>query len=446
MVEKSPYAVLNVNKGATEEEIKASYIDLVKRYDPEKHTERFMIIQKAYKALNDPVRRASIDVFTINAVKGEFSVADDERTDRPEEEITPQVESTKKAHEANPADMAARGEYFRALMRRSHARMSRKMWSEAISDWTSILRLDPTHLRARNNLLFAYITLGYQYSLHGLYEEALELWERALRMNPDNVKTLQNLAIAADNIADGERSRRYWNEVLKRWKASLEESPDDAYLRQSLIEVHKKLGGSALADSSSHAAESNGAPQPGAEMTPHERSTMAAEQYREILKLNPNDFDAHFQIAQVYMEEHRWAEASTELQKLHEKHPKNVEALNLLGWAQLNDSQHDKAFKTWQRSLSIDPKNTSTRDNIIRARLEVGKRLREQSIYMKAIVHFKELLKFLPKSPEVHYEIGMTYLEQGDKRSALNAFNKVLQLDAKNKNAKKAISELRLRE
>lgn len=436
MAQKNAYAVLNLQKGSSDDEIKTAYIELVKRFDPEKHTERFMVIQKAYKTLTDPGRRASVDAFTFNPVKGEFSFADDERSEKTEEALTGEVDTHFRAFDPTAPDPDKRSAYFRALMRRSFIRMQRKMWSEAISDWTTILRLDPTHLRARNNLLFAYITLGYQYSLHGLHEESIELWERALKMNPDNLKTLHNLAIAADEIGDKERARRYWTEVVARWRAMLDDHPDDEYLRHSIIEVHKKLGGEALqkVGSTKDDEEASGA------------ASRAAEEYREVLKLNPDDFDAQFQIAQAFMEEHRWAEAIVELEKLHAKHPKNVEVLNLLGWAAINEGQHDRAFKTWQRSLALDPKNTATRDNIIRARLEVGKRLREQGIFMKAIVHFKELLKFLPKSPEVHYEIGVTYNLQGDKRSALNAFNKVLQLDSKNKNAKKAISELRLRD
>ena len=72
MPEQNAYAVLNLRKGATEQEIKHAYVELVKRYDPEKHTERFMVIQNAYERLRDPEKRAKEDVFTYNYVKGEF--------------------------------------------------------------------------------------------------------------------------------------------------------------------------------------------------------------------------------------------------------------------------------------------------------------------------------------------------------------------------------------
>lgn len=429
---KNAYAILNVGKDATDDELRAAHIEMVKRFDPEKHTERFMQIQKAYKLLGDPIQRARLDIEIFTPVRGEFSFADDEKTEQELDALSGDVARAKQYYDQNNESPDARSAYFRALMRRSHAHMRAKTWSEAIADWTNILRLDPTQLRARNNLLFAYIALAYQYSQHGLFEEALDLWGRALKLNPDNVAIIQNLALASDKAGNQEMARRYWGELTKRWKAQLEENPDDVYLRTSLIEVHKKLGDQAFAA--------------GAEKDTVAAAAAAAEEYRQILSINPNDFDAQLQIVHTLMEAHKWGEAIEELLKLQRQHPNNVEILNLMGWSYINNGQHDHGFKSWMRSLQIDPNNTTTRDNIIRARLEVGKKLRERGIYMKAIVHFKELMKFLPNSPEVHYEIGVTYLDMGDKRSAIASFNQVLKLDPKNKSAKKAISDLRLHE
>jgi tetratricopeptide (TPR) repeat protein len=103
------------------------------------------------------------------------------------------------------------------------------------------------------------------------------------------------------------------------------------------------------------------------------------------------------------------------------------------------------AFNTWRRALAQDPKNASIRDSITRARLAVGKKLKEGGHFTQALVHFKELLKLMPKAWEVHYEIADTLLRKGDRRAALTEFQKVLELDPKNKLAKKAISEIRLR-
>ena len=171
----------------------------------------------------------------------------------------------------------------------------------------------------------------------------------------------------------------------------------------------------------------------------------AINEYREILKINPNDFDAQFQIASTLMEEQKWEEAVQELKKIHQSHKKNVEVMNLLGWALLNSGQVDNAFAIWKKALVIDPSNSSTKDNLVKAHLSLGKKLRENGLYTPALVHFKALLKYLPRSAEVHFEIGSTYSMKGDIHSAMREFNITLRLDPKNKLAKKAISALKLR-
>jgi Flp pilus assembly protein TadD len=75
----------------------------------------------------------------------------------------------------------------------------------------------------------------------------------------------------------------------------------------------------------------------------------------------------------------------------------------------------------------------------------VGKKLKEGGLYTQALVHFKELQKLMPNAWELHYEIAETLMRKGDRRSALAEFQRVLELDPKNKLAKKAISDIKLR-
>ena len=49
---KNAYAVLGLHKGANPDQVKQAYIQLVKRYDPEAHTERFMIIEEPFSVEN----------------------------------------------------------------------------------------------------------------------------------------------------------------------------------------------------------------------------------------------------------------------------------------------------------------------------------------------------------------------------------------------------------
>lgn len=423
--DKNSYTILNVRKGASDEEIKKAYISLVKKYDPETHTEQFMVIKDAYERLRDPKKRAQEDLYTFNPVEGEFMFNKEERVDISDTELQGKIKQMEMKLQESSDDENVKKSLIRHYMQRSYKKVKRKLWSEAIGDWQKILNIEPTHHSARHNLIYAYIYLGYSYAIHGLYDEALELWEHALQMNPDNTPLLHNIALAYELSGNRDKARIYWMEVVKRWRQELEKKPDDEYLKTLIIEVHKHYG--SIAGSEKKDKES------------------VIQQYREILKIQPDDFEAHYQIAATLLDEQKWDQAIEELKKLLEISPKNVDVLNMLGWALLNAGQVDAAFNAWKKSLQIDPKNPTTRDNLIRAHLSLGKRLRDNGLYTPALVHFKALLKYLPRSPEVHFEIGSTYLLRGDIASAYNEFNTVLKIDPRNKLAKKALSELKLK-
>jgi len=53
-----PWAVLGVDVNAGDEEIRAAYIQGVRRHPPDRDQERFEQIRDAYEALRDPRRRA----------------------------------------------------------------------------------------------------------------------------------------------------------------------------------------------------------------------------------------------------------------------------------------------------------------------------------------------------------------------------------------------------
>jgi curved DNA-binding protein CbpA len=51
-----PYYVLNLSKGATPEQVEARYLELVRRYPPDRNPEQFRLIAAARAALKDERR------------------------------------------------------------------------------------------------------------------------------------------------------------------------------------------------------------------------------------------------------------------------------------------------------------------------------------------------------------------------------------------------------
>lgn len=453
--EKSAYEILGLPKSATFEEVKAAYFTLVKKYDPEKHTERFMEIDKAFQRLKDPVKRAKEDVTTFNSVKGEFFFNKEEMSNAPDVQIEQAIqllERKKAAGEIQPAD--ADPKLVQGFMIRSFKKVQKKLWAEAIQDWQRVLKLDPANRRAKANLLYSYQTLGYSYAIHGLNDEAVEVWTQAAQMNPDDVNILHNLALASERAGMMSDAGRYWAEVQKRWKTQLDQEPDNDYLKNLMIELLREhsshMPGNEGAAGSAPAAPHAAPGAPGGHAAPAHQpppppQARGINEYREILKLNPNDFEARFKVANQLMAEHKWDEAYKELEELRGKFPRNIEVLNLLGWALLNSGRIDDSFMMWQKARVLDPKNAEVTQSIIKARMSLGRQYRDKGLYTPSLVQFKALSALLPNNDEVTYEIAKTFHLKGDERAAFQEYNKVLKLNPKHKEARHGLSTLKMR-
>ncbi|MEQ8822595.1 MAG: tetratricopeptide repeat protein [Sumerlaeia bacterium] len=480
MQEQNAYSVLGLKKGASDQQIKSAYFELVKKYDPEKHTDRFMVIKGAYDKLKDPKKRAAEDLRTYNVTSGEFLFLPEEKPQEGKPPVAHRVDEAKAHYENDPGDAEAKTAYLTLLMQRSYVSVTKKLWTEAIADWSEVQKIDPSNRRARNNLIHAYVALGLSYALHGLDEEALELWENALKLNPDNTDLIHNLALASEKADRPDRAAAYWSETIARWKKRLDDESDNEYLKECVIEamrMHSELPsapeghgshGSLDAPHAQGRASSTEVRRPAATSRPQQSSSSdrvatpstgppapapapggdrsaSIQAQREILKLRPEDFDARYRIANLLMEGGQYEEAHQELDQLHNRHPKNIEVLNMMGRAQLHLGNVDNAFNVWNRSLSIDPKNASTRESIVRAHLTLGKSFRQKGLFTHALVHLKKLQRYMPQSPEVFMEIAATYDMKGDTRSAMQHYQRVLSLDPKNKVARKALNDLRLK-
>lgn len=512
MADVSAYSILGLQKGATEEEIKKAFVELVKRYDPERHTERFIVIQNAYNRLRNVEQRAREDIQTYNIIRWEFLYQPEEQA-ATEPPPPPELDSARDTWRANPSDPATRESYTRLLLRRGRVFAARKQWPDAIRDWEEAVQVEPTNLRARQNLVGGLVSLGTSYALHNLHEEALELWERAVVLNPDLPNLFHNLALLTMKMSNSQRAARYWAETVKRWQRLMETTTGDTstYWKHCLTEAYREYGElieygqrdvtrgtsstmvsklpasgpiapgqsspapQAAPPSSSPAAgapqgafqprpTSAGAPVPdapppavserrvpmpkamgGEPQGPAGTGGLSAGRFRKIIELNPDDDSARFGLVRALMEDSNWPEAIKELAELQRRHPKNTEVMDLHGWALLNSGQVDQAFAAWQRAITMDPKDARVRESLVRARLSVGKQLRERGMFTHALVQFKSLMRLLPSSNEVRLEIAATYEMKGDTKSAELEYKAVLEQDPKNKVARKAITDLKIK-
>jgi tetratricopeptide (TPR) repeat protein len=429
MDKATAYQILQIPKEATDDEIKHAYIQLVKKHPPEIDPDKFIQVRKAYENLKDPIKRAREDLFTFNFVHDQFHFSDAVKQPVAINRMNDDISALSMQLESFADDPETKQQLILAYSHRAYDQVNKKLWAEAIRDWEEIIKLEPTNEDNIHNLFYGYSTLGYYYALHERYQEAISFWLKAIELKPNIHPLYHNLAIAYDKLGDKENSEKYWRDTLKRWEMKLREDSSDEYLKTCIVELHKYFGGKLLSTS------------PDKKVNIEE----AISEYREVLKIAPDNFHAQMQITTAYMQEGKWTDATKELTTMLRQNKDNLEILNMLGWAYLNSGKVDESFSVWNRCLSIDPKNSMAKENIISGHLTVGKKLRERGLFNAALVHFKSVLKYLPSKPEVHLEIGNTYAMKGDYRSAVACWQTVLQLDPKNKIAKKAIAETRFR-
>jgi|SRR6516165_2459745 curved DNA-binding protein CbpA len=76
---EDPYAVLGLPPGSDDESIRRRYLELVRRFSPEHHPERFAAIRAAYEKLRDLDTRLSYRLFeagkrdTVDAILEELA-------------------------------------------------------------------------------------------------------------------------------------------------------------------------------------------------------------------------------------------------------------------------------------------------------------------------------------------------------------------------------------
>jgi len=78
-VTDNPHQVLGVNSDAREEDIRQRYLELVRRFPPDREPEQFARIRAAYDALRDPVENLSNRLFSLTAADTIDALAAKER-------------------------------------------------------------------------------------------------------------------------------------------------------------------------------------------------------------------------------------------------------------------------------------------------------------------------------------------------------------------------------
>jgi len=76
---RDPWTVLELDPAADEVTIRKRYLELVRRYPPDREPERFREVREAYGLLRDPVKRIEAQLFDMRSDEQLDEIVDDLR-------------------------------------------------------------------------------------------------------------------------------------------------------------------------------------------------------------------------------------------------------------------------------------------------------------------------------------------------------------------------------
>ena len=294
-----------------------------------------------------------------------------------------------------------------------------KQWSEAIESLKKAISLGPESARAHYNLG---VTLDRSHP--GKHLGTPE-YRKALRLNPKDVGSLINLAA---NIGDdsSEEAKR----LLLR-AVELEPKNAKAYFNLGLLLKNENKPQGAI-EAFEKAIGLNGESVEARRhlltlLVAQERWDQVLMQSQEILKIDPDDWNTRYTLAQTLIRQGKTEEGRTELQRSQEKRQsqqKREEAKKTVDMAvsQLTKGNGEEAIKTLNSAIEMNPDSAE-------AHMYLGVALASKGSVAEGIAALNRALVLEPASTRAHHNLGTVLMQSGQIPAARREFEKVLELD-----------------
>jgi tetratricopeptide (TPR) repeat protein len=256
----------------------------------------------------------------------------------------------------------AQSQAVEELMSSGNGLLSNGAFSEAITVFKKVLSREPSNFEAQSNLAFAYLQAGR-------YANAVTEYTHAISMSPRNALCWQNRGFAYDKL--GKRSK-----AIEDIHHSIELDPTNMDARMNLAAFHEdvkqfdraiaeyeaviKLDGAHHAEAYTNAARC---------MLEKGNITGAKKYLNDALSTNPNDADAHFQLANIYWKkEKKTDDALKEFKTATILESNNASYYE--NWALLLEdlNRKEEAVATWKNCMIYQ--NEAMKKDEIQARID----------------------------------------------------------------------------
>ncbi len=242
------------------------------------------------------------------------------------------------------------------------------------------------------------VTLGYLYNANGQYAKAIEIFNTAILIHPDNFVT-------EDDSLDELFGAAHFEEALDRVDVLLTDQPDRADLVARRADILSTMGA----------------------------TTDAIAQYQQALRLCPDYLEATIKLGTNYLRIHAEQLAAHQFNRAVEINDKIVEAYVGLAAAQKLAGNTSEAMNTLSLASAIGPNSAfllaETAKLILKAAFEANliQTPQDGCPLEQAVLdaHRRHLSRF-PHNPDLHYRLGMLYINDNQLDEAIKAFGTAL--------------------
>ncbi len=143
--------------------------------------------------------------------------------------------------------------------------------------------------------------------------------------------------------------------------------------------------------------------------------------YEKIVKINPDNAEAHYELGTVYLEQGKNKEAVESLKQAVSNRSKYVEALYKLSIAYGNLGRISEAISTTKRLISIKP-------DFLKAYKNLGVFYGKVEMYREAIDALKSAVRIKPEDADTRYRLVNSLLDVYEMIPAQQEYEKLKEL------------------
>ena len=298
------------------------------------------------------------------------------------QEVDKAIEAFKKAIQINPRYQPAKNNLYHLYLDQGTNALKAETYTQAVAYFSLSMELNATDPTL-------YSLMGEAYAKSGDFSTAIGHYRKALQLNPGDAEAIKNLAWGYNNLGVELSRGQRWQEAINSYHQALQLMPDSD-IRVNLVGAYWKR----------------------------------ANAYRETGNVN-NAIEAY--------------------DKLLEFDSDSVDAHSLLGDLYLKKGEYPQAINEFHAALESAPDDTQVRRNLVAVYHQYGQILERQKRYREAI---DQLQRGLVLEPEhINLRLSLAYVHQNTNNfdAAKIAFEKILEIDADNSQAKKELINLHIR-